>query len=144
MKVGMTLKPKTPVDVLFPFLDDIDMVMIMTVEPGFSGQKFMADQMPKIKAIRDRCPLLDIQVDGGVAPATVDLTTKAGANVIVAASAIWGSDDRAGVIKILRDSVLTHGKGCKAFEHGKDCVAYGHSAETLSAIMENRNQEQEA
>mmetsp|Transcript_35410 Transcript_35410/g.77567 ORF Transcript_35410/g.77567 Transcript_35410/m.77567 type:complete len:245 (+) Transcript_35410:1-735(+) len=138
MKVAMTLKPTTPVDVLFPFLDDLDMVMIMTVMPGFSGQKFMADQMPKIDAIRSRAPLLDIQVDGGVSPKTVDQCTKAGANVIVAASAIWGSDDRAGVIKILRDSVLSHGKGCIPFEHGRDCIPAPADRKALSTVMESR------
>lgn len=111
MKVGMTVKPGTPIDVLYEFVDDLDMVLIMTVEPGFSGQKFMGDQMSKVEALRKRCPDLNIQVDGGLSPSTVDAATQAGANVIVAASAIFGSDDRAGVINALRESVVKHGHG---------------------------------
>ena len=111
MKVGMTVKPGTPIDALYEFLDDLDMVLVMTVEPGFSGQKFMGDQMSKVEALRKRCPDLNIQVDGGLSPSTVDAATEAGANVIVAASAIFGSDDRAGVIQALRQSVLKNGHG---------------------------------
>eukprot|EP00565_Helicotheca_tamesis_P009191 CAMPEP_0185729918 /NCGR_PEP_ID=MMETSP1171-20130828/7754_1 /TAXON_ID=374046 /ORGANISM="Helicotheca tamensis, Strain CCMP826" /LENGTH=230 /DNA_ID=CAMNT_0028398861 /DNA_START=27 /DNA_END=719 /DNA_ORIENTATION=+ len=111
MKVGLTVKPKTPVEQIFEYADDIDLVLIMTVEPGFSGQKFMADMMPKVELLRQKYPKLDIQVDGGLSPSTVDEATKAGANVIVAASAIFGSEDRAGVIKTLRQSVEKHGNG---------------------------------
>uniref|UniRef100_A0A7S4IXW2 ribulose-phosphate 3-epimerase n=1 Tax=Odontella aurita TaxID=265563 RepID=A0A7S4IXW2_9STRA len=109
MKVGLTIKPGTPVDVIYEYAEDIDLVLIMTVEPGFSGQKFMSDMMPKVKALRERYPGLNIQVDGGLSPSTVDEAAKAGANVIVAASAIFGSDDRGGVIKALRESVERHG-----------------------------------
>lgn len=111
MKVGLVIKPGTPVDVIYEYANDIDLVLIMTVEPGFSGQKFMPDMMPKVEALRERYPGLNIQVDGGLSPSTVDEATKAGANVIVAASAIFGSDDRGGVIKVLRESVEKHGNG---------------------------------
>eukprot|EP00527_Entomoneis_sp_CCMP2396_P003695 CAMPEP_0198137746 /NCGR_PEP_ID=MMETSP1443-20131203/1204_1 /TAXON_ID=186043 /ORGANISM="Entomoneis sp., Strain CCMP2396" /LENGTH=233 /DNA_ID=CAMNT_0043799273 /DNA_START=158 /DNA_END=859 /DNA_ORIENTATION=+ len=107
MKVGMVIKPQTPVEELYPYVNDIDMVLIMTVEPGFSGQKFMPEMMPKIKALRTKFPnLVDIQVDGGVAPSTIDAAAEAGANVIVAASAIFGSKDRKGVIDTLRQAVV--------------------------------------
>ena len=105
MKVGITVKPGTSIEQVFPFVDQIDMVLVMTVEPGFSGQSFMADMMPKVSSLREKYPDLDIQVDGGLSPKTVDTATSAGANVIVAASAIFGSDDRKGVIDTLRSSV---------------------------------------
>ena len=105
MKVGIVIKPKTPIEEVFPYLDDIDHVLIMTVEPGFSGQEFMADMMPKVRALREKAPTMDIQVDGGLSPTTIDAAAQAGANVIVAASAIFGSDDRQGVIDALRAGV---------------------------------------
>jgi ribulose-phosphate 3-epimerase len=105
MKVGMVVKPGTPVEDLFPYAEKLDLVLIMTVEPGFSGQAFMPDMMSKVRALRSKFPSLNIQVDGGVSPGTVDAAAEAGANVIVAASAIFGSDDRQGVIDRLRSSV---------------------------------------
>ena len=105
MKVGIVVKPKTPIEEVFPYLDEIDHVLIMTVEPGFSGQKFMADMMPKVKTLREKAPSMNIQVDGGLSPSTIDPAAEAGANVIVAASAIFGSDDRKGVIDSLRAGV---------------------------------------
>jgi ribulose-phosphate 3-epimerase len=111
MKVGIVIKPGTPVETVFPYANDVDLVLIMTVEPGFSGQAFMVDMMPKVKMLRDKFPNLNIQVDGGLSPATIDDAAKSGANVIVAASAIFGSDDRQGVIQCLRSSVEKHIKG---------------------------------
>lgn len=105
MKVGIVVKPKTPIEEVFPYLMDIDHVLIMTVEPGFSGQKFMVDMMPKVKAVREKSPNMNIQVDGGLSPTTIGPASEAGANVIVAASAIFGSDDRKGVIDALRAGV---------------------------------------
>jgi len=105
MKAGIVIKPATPVEELFPYLDQLDHVLIMTVNPGFSGQSFMADQMPKVKALREKAPTLNIQVDGGLSPKTIDAAAEAGANVIVAASAIFGSEDRQGVINSLRAGV---------------------------------------
>jgi ribulose-phosphate 3-epimerase len=105
MKVGMVVKPGTPVEDLFPYVDELDLILIMTVEPGFSGQAFMPDMMSKVRALRSNFPHLNIQVDGGLAPSTVDAAAEAGANVIVAASAIFGSSDRQEVIDQLRSSV---------------------------------------
>mmetsp|Transcript_44558 Transcript_44558/g.67173 ORF Transcript_44558/g.67173 Transcript_44558/m.67173 type:complete len:232 (-) Transcript_44558:275-970(-) len=111
MGVGLVIKPKTPAEAIFEYADDIDLVLIMTVEPGFSGQKFMPEMMSKVETLRQKYPKLNIQVDGGLGPSTIDEASKAGANVIVAASAIFGSDDRAGVIKTLRGSVEKYGNG---------------------------------
>lgn len=105
MNVGMVIKPKTPVESIFEYVADLDLVLIMTVEPGFSGQKFMPEMMPKVKALRKNFPNLNIQVDGGLSPSTIDDAASVGANVIVAASAIFGSDDRQGVIDTLRAGV---------------------------------------
>lgn len=77
----------------------------MTVEPGFGGQKFMADMMPKVETLRKRYPNLDIEVDGGLSESTVDIAAQAGANVIVAGSAVFGAKDPVEVISKLRNAV---------------------------------------
>ena len=77
----------------------------MTVHPGFGGQKFMASELPKVKALRERYPELDIEVDGGLSEGTVDQAADAGANVIVAGSAVFGAKDPAAVIRALEESV---------------------------------------
>lgn len=81
------------------------MVLIMTVEPGFGGQKFMASELPKVQALRERYPELNIEVDGGLTGSTVGQAADAGANVIVAGSAVFGAQDPAEVIKVLRQAV---------------------------------------
>lgn len=94
MTAGLTLKPGTPVETLFPWLNDVEMVLVMTVEPGFGGQKFMADQLEKVKALRkelDRIgrPDCHIQVDGGLGAGNVAQAIAAGANVIVAGTSVF-------------------------------------------------------
>lgn len=105
-KAGLAVKPKTPVESIFPYLDKLSMALIMTVEPGFGGQKFMGDMMDKIIALRKECARrgidIDIQVDGGISEETAPIAVEAGANVLVAGSAIFGSDDPAATIKALR------------------------------------------
>lgn len=86
------------------------MVLIMTVHPGFGGQKFMASELPKVKALRERYPDLYIEVDGGLGEGTIDQAAEAGANVIVAGSAVFGAKDPAGVIEVLRKSVEQRSK----------------------------------
>ena len=108
MRVGVALKPKTPAEWVLPFLSKLDMVLVLTVEPGFGGQKFMADAVTKCETIRNASKEIDIQVDGGLSPSTVDAAAKVGANVIVAGSAIFGSDAPQDVIKTLRESVEKH------------------------------------
>jgi ribulose-phosphate 3-epimerase len=87
-------------------LDHVDMVLIMTVEPGFGGQAFMPEVLPKVARLRSLRPALDIQVDGGLTPGTIKEAADAGANVIVAGSAIFKAKDPGGVITLLREEVL--------------------------------------
>ncbi|XP_077996656.1 ribulose-phosphate 3-epimerase-like [Glandiceps talaboti] len=105
MKVGIGIKPKTAVDVVVPYIEDVDMVLIMTVEPGFGGQKFMSDMMPKVQFLRSKFRDLDIEVDGGVGPATIEHCAEAGANMIVSGTAVVGSDNPRQVIETMRNRV---------------------------------------
>ena len=75
-QVGIGLKPGTDVSAVLPYAELADMLLVMTVEPGFGGQKFMADMMPKVAQLREAFPLIDIEVDGGVSPATIDQCAK--------------------------------------------------------------------
>ena len=75
-KVGIAVKPGTPVDALVPYIGLVDMALVMTVEPGFGGQKFMTGMMPKVEFLRQRYPTLDIEVDGGLSPATIEMAAK--------------------------------------------------------------------
>ncbi len=103
---AVALKPATPAEAVFPYLDKLGMVLVMTVEPGFGGQSFMHDMMPKVQAVREEAQRrgldLDIQVDGGVNLQTAALCIEAGANVLVAGSAVFGSPDPKDTIQKLR------------------------------------------
>lgn len=105
-RAGLVLKPATPAERAFPFLPLIDVVMVMTVEPGFGGQKFMPGMLPKIEALREEAQRqglpLHIEVDGGIDPATVPLAVRAGADVLVAGSALFSKPDYAGAVRDLR------------------------------------------
>lgn len=102
-KVGVSIKPNTEVSVLLPFLDKIDLVLIMTVEPGFGGQEFIHDCAMKIPVIREKSPEdLIIQVDGGINNLTAKICTSLGANSLVAGSYIYGSGDYKKAIESLK------------------------------------------
>lgn len=107
VKPAVALKPKTPAETVFPYLKKLSMVLVMTVEPGFGGQKFMAEQAEKIRRIREECDRLgldtDIQVDGGITDETLPVCAAAGANVFVAGSYIFGAKDRQKAIALLKD-----------------------------------------
>ena len=107
-KTGITLKPKTPADALIPYLGMVDLVLIMTVEPGFGGQRFMHDQLTKIAEVRRMldlsCPGCELEVDGGVDAVTAKLVKEAGANVLVAGSAVFGKADRQAAVSAIRNA----------------------------------------
>lgn len=109
-KAAVSVKPATPVEEVFPYLDRLDMVLIMSVEPGFGGQKFMPQAVDKIAALRERAgDGLMIQVDGGVDANTAPLCTRAGADVLVAGSAVFGKKNRKEAISAIR-SACEHGE----------------------------------
>ncbi|KAL5098939.1 hypothetical protein RYX36_003267 [Vicia faba] len=83
----------------------MEMVLVMTIEPGFGGQKFMPEMMEKVQILRKKYPLLDIEVDGGLGPSTIDTAASAGANCIVAGSSVFGAPEPAQVISLLRNSL---------------------------------------
>ncbi|AMD19113.1 HBR212Wp [Eremothecium sinecaudum] len=105
IRAACAIKPATPVDVLFDIAPHLDMALIMTVEPGFGGQKFMHEMMPKVQQLRERFPDLDIQVDGGLGKETIPHAAKAGANVIVAGTSVFTAEDPVDVISFLKDTV---------------------------------------
>lgn len=114
MKVGLAIKPNTSVETVIPYLPLLDQVLVMTVEPGFGGQKFMGEMMTKVEQLRLLVPSdFNIQVDGGLAPDTIDIAAKAGANMIVAGSAVFKANP-ADAISLLRRSVEQHGNGTTA------------------------------
>ncbi|MCC9197690.1 ribulose-phosphate 3-epimerase [Arthrobacter sp. zg-Y820] len=107
-KAGMALRPATPVEPYLDMLSELDMLLIMTVEPGFGGQKFLDITLPKIRraaeAIRGSGLPLALQVDGGISADTIERAAEAGANVFVAGSAVYGSGDPNEAIRKLRDA----------------------------------------
>lgn len=105
IRAACAIKPGTPVDVLFELAPHLDMALVMTVEPGFGGQKFMADMMPKVSILRERFPQLDIQVDGGLGKETIPQAADAGANVIVAGTSVFTAQDPADVISFMKNKV---------------------------------------
>jgi ribulose-phosphate 3-epimerase len=109
---GVTIKPGTPAEAVLPFLKLCDLILIMTVEPGFGGQSFMADQLPKINRVRalieEHAPHCMLEVDGGVDEKTAPLCVKAGADVLVAGSAVFGKADRSAAIHFIREKSETN------------------------------------
>ena len=104
MKAGISVKPGTPVEVLAPYLDEVELVLVMTVEPGFGGQSFMEDMMPKLAGVRPRCrPGTVPQVVGGINRKTRAAAAAAGANCFVAGSAVFGREDYGAEITALRE-----------------------------------------
>ena len=102
VKPGIVLKPKTPAEAAAPFLSKCDLVLVMTVEPGFGGQKFMADMMPKVKQLRTMLdqvnPGCQLEVDGGVDLSNRDLCVESGADVLVAGSSFFKAADKAAFV----------------------------------------------
>mmetsp|Transcript_12177 Transcript_12177/g.26505 ORF Transcript_12177/g.26505 Transcript_12177/m.26505 type:complete len:250 (-) Transcript_12177:138-887(-) len=111
MKVGLTISPDTPVEAILKYADQIDVALIMTVYPGKGGQSFIEHCMSKVRAIRAAYPNLDIEVDGGVKPQTIDMAAEAGANLIVSGSGVYKAKDMAENISIMQRSVEKLGNG---------------------------------
>ena len=105
-KAAISLKPKTPAEAAIPYLHKVDMILVMTVEPGFGGQSFMADMMPKVRKLRDMLDQVNpgcvIQVDGGVDANTCAICKESGAEVLVAGSAYFKAADRAAFVKTIQ------------------------------------------
>ncbi len=108
IKVGVSINPPTPLRTLLPYVDEIDMALIMSVNPGYAGQSFIPSVLSKVRELRKLREKLDIQIDGGINKDTIKLAVEAGANIIVAGSAIFNSRDRKKAIEELR----------RAAEHG--------------------------
>ena len=106
VKKAIALRPITAAEAVLPYVKDVDLILVMTVEPGFGGQAFMEDQLPKIRKIRkyinEYNPDCNLEVDGGVAKDTAPLVIGAGADVLVAGSAVYGAADRTAAIQTLR------------------------------------------
>ena len=102
LRAAIALNPETPSDAVFPYLGLCDEVLVMTVHPGYGGQSFIADCLPKITAIRRRAPDLDIMVDGGINAETARLASQAGANQLVAGSYLFKQSDMAAAVAALR------------------------------------------
>ena len=99
--------PKTPVEQIAPALPDCDLVLVMSVEPGFGGQKFIADVLPKVRQLRKlAAPETIISIDGGIGPATIALAGKAGANWFVAGSSIFDQPDYASAMREMKDLAI--------------------------------------
>lgn len=108
MMPGVALRPGTPVEEVYPLVEaenPVELVLVMTVEPGFGGQKFIPEMMEKVRLLRQKYPSLNIEVDGGLGPSTIDTAASAGANCIVAGSSVFGAPEPAQVISLLRKSV---------------------------------------
>ena len=106
VKPGLVIKPNTPASAVFPYIDKIDLVLVMTVEPGFGGQSFMADMLPKVKEIKDECKRrgidMLIEADGGIGEATIEQAASAGIDVCVAGTAVFKAENAAEAIAKLQ------------------------------------------
>ncbi len=103
-KPAVSIKPGTPVEAVFPYLDRVAMVLVMTVEPGFGGQSFRADMLGKVRAIKERAPGVLVEVDGGVNPQTVKLCAQAGVDICVAGTAVFRAENPAEAVRVLREA----------------------------------------
>jgi len=106
VKKGVALRPITSPEAILPYIEELDLVLVMTVEPGFGGQSFMEKQLPTIRRVRELInkynPACDLEVDGGINPITAKQVIEAGANVLVAGSAVYGAPDINEAIRALR------------------------------------------
>lgn len=106
VKVGIAIKPKTKIEEVLPYIEKIDMVLVMTVEPGFGGQKLITDTLEKVRRLREISKDIDIEVDGGINLENIEYVKKVGANVIVAGTTIFNSTDRKMVIRAIKNNSI--------------------------------------
>jgi ribulose-phosphate 3-epimerase len=111
-RAGVAIKPATGIETLRELMDDVDQILVMTVEPGFGGQSFMPETMPKLRALADearrRGSSVWLQVDGGISESTIAQAAEAGADTFVAGSAVFGADDPDAAIAALRSTAAAH------------------------------------
>ncbi len=111
LKAGLVIKPKTPASTVFPYLEKIDLVLVMTVEPGFGGQSFMADMMPKIEEIKAEAKRrgidMPVEVDGGISESTISQAAQAGADICVAGTAVFKAPDSKKAISNLKSACMS-------------------------------------
>jgi len=105
-KIALSINPPTPLSAIEDYLDDLDMVLIMTVNPGFSGQGFIPEVLPKIRALRSVRKDFDIEVDGGIKLGTVKLTAEAGANIFASCSGIFKQEDKKKAIELMKEEAI--------------------------------------
>ncbi len=107
---SLSVRPSTDISSVYPYLDKVGMVLVMTVEPGFGGQRFMPDMMSKVRALREECKKrkldIDVEVDGGINPQTAEIAARNGANVFVAGSSVFKSEDASKAIAEIRSATL--------------------------------------
>ncbi|HEX3037712.1 MAG TPA: ribulose-phosphate 3-epimerase [Oscillospiraceae bacterium] len=101
-KPALAVKPNTPIASVYPYLDKLSMVLVMTVEPGFGGQSFMPDMMNKVKALKQKAPALTVEVDGGINLQTIAVSAQAGVDVCVAGTSVFHAQDPAKMIAELK------------------------------------------
>ena len=107
LRAGLVLNPETPVDRMLPYLGECDELLVMTVHPGYGGQKFIENCLPKIESLRARMPAVDIMVDGGVNGTTAVMAAKAGANMFVAGSHLFKQKDMAAGVREMREAIAS-------------------------------------
>ena len=108
IKPGLVIKPNTPAEDVFPYLDKVYMILVMTVEPGFGGQSFMADMMPKVTAIKNECARRNlnvlVEVDGGISEKTASTASKAGVDVCVSGTGVFKAQDTAAAVAAIKNA----------------------------------------
>ena len=102
VKIGISIKPNTETNCIEKYINMIDKVLIMTVEPGYGGQKLIAETLDKVKVIREENPEIDIEVDGGINEQTANMAIEAGANILVAGTALFNSENMKDTINVLK------------------------------------------
>jgi ribulose-phosphate 3-epimerase len=107
VRAGITLNPETPAEAAFPFLKEVDEILFMTVHPGFGGQKFIANVLPKIADVRKRAGTLDLSIDGGINQETAEQAAAHGINIFIAGTFLYDAGDMAGEIETMRQRATT-------------------------------------